>query len=280
MLDVPVLEKRWLSYKIKSYLPHIVIFMSISIIIFVVSFVMFFRSQSENSKNTERISQIQAQQTSSIEKRSNAEKENILSTKQEFPLVNSSETKVVNSNNTVYPTPESIDTPQNHSVILKPSFDFIKNINRNALPYNSNSEKQKNDTTEKSLQNVHLKDQEEINKKVEIVATEPIAIEKGVTQGDIEHVLKRFKQNNNPALSLFIAQKYYDRGDYNNAYNYALMTNELNNNIEDSWLIFTKSLIKMGKKDKAIKTLRHYIEYSNSQKASLLLENILSGKFQ
>ncbi|MBU4110699.1 CDC27 family protein, partial [bacterium] len=97
---------------------------------------------------------------------------------------------------------------------------------------------------------------------------------------DIEEIITRFKKNNNPALSLFIAKKYYELGEYRNAYNYSLITNELNKDIEASWILFAQSLVKLNEKDKAVKVLRDYIKHTNSNRANLLLNDILSGKFK
>lgn len=97
---------------------------------------------------------------------------------------------------------------------------------------------------------------------------------------DIAHVIKRFNVNHNPALSLFVAKKYYQLGDYEQAYNYALITNDINNNIEESWLIFSKSLVKINKKEMAIETLKKYISHSHSSQARQLLDEIQSGKFK
>ena len=96
---------------------------------------------------------------------------------------------------------------------------------------------------------------------------------------DIQDVIARFKKNKNPALSLFVAKRYYKIGNYQQAYNYALITNELDNNIEDSWLIFAKSLYKLDQKDMAIKTLKAYIQESSSVKAKITLDQMERGTF-
>lgn len=95
---------------------------------------------------------------------------------------------------------------------------------------------------------------------------------------NIDDVIKRFKNSKDPKLSLFIAKKYYQAGDYEQAYNYALATNNLNNNIEESWLIFAKTLLKLNKKDEAIETLQRYISFSKSAAALQLLNDIIAGK--
>lgn len=97
---------------------------------------------------------------------------------------------------------------------------------------------------------------------------------------DIQEVIARFKKNKNPALSLFVAKRYYAIGNFQQAYNYALMTNELDNNIEDSWLIFAQSLYKLDQKEMAIKTLKTYINESGSVKARIAVEQMEAGSFQ
>ncbi len=117
-------------------------------------------------------------------------------------------------------------------------------------------------------------------KQIFIKNIQSIEIKRNNTQEDIQHVIKRFKKSNNPALSLFAAKKYYEIGNYNQAYNYALITNEINNNIEESWIIFSKSLVKLNRKDKAIELLTKYVNYSQSYKGNLLLSKIKSGEFR
>ena len=94
-----------------------------------------------------------------------------------------------------------------------------------------------------------------------------------------DSVLQDCKNNNNPALSLFAAKKYYELGVYDQAYNYALITNNINSDIDDSWIIFAKSLVKLDKKDKALKVLSKYINQSHSAEAKILFDDILSGTF-
>ncbi|MEJ2469241.1 MAG: hypothetical protein P8Y51_09345, partial [Campylobacterales bacterium] len=97
---------------------------------------------------------------------------------------------------------------------------------------------------------------------------------------DIQDVIARFKKNKNPVLSLFVAKRYYQIGNFQQAYNYALITNELDSGIEDSWLIFAKSLYKLDQKDMAIKTLKTYVQDSSSVKAKITLDQMEKGTFE
>ena len=96
---------------------------------------------------------------------------------------------------------------------------------------------------------------------------------------DIHEIEDRFKDNSNPNLGVYIAKYHYDHGNYSEAYNYALKTNSINNSIDDSWLIFAKSLVKLGKEEQAKKTLQLYISNSNSQAAKNYLDSLTKASF-
>lgn len=87
-------------------------------------------------------------------------------------------------------------------------------------------------------------------------------------------VEKRFNQFQDPDDSLFLARIYYKNAAYEKAAQWALKTNKINANIEESWIIFAKSKVKMGKVNDAIHILQSYIRQSNSQEAKQLLFKI------
>lgn len=276
MLNINELESRWKRYKIRSYIPHLVIF--VSTLIIVTLSLTFFTS---NKVQKEEVISIKPQELPvkkvQIEPKPKETAEPIAQKEEQVEPVQ----EVQKAQTVQHPAKST----QERKITLTPSLDFMKSINRDALPYYTQSDdetpsEKKNEALSQTQEESHSNDIQENKIQIKQEAPETINIKKGTTQDDIQHVLKRFKQNNNPALSLFVAQKYYDLGDYHNSYNYALITNEINNNIEESWIIFTKSLVKLGQKDMAIKTLKQYLEYSNSDKASRLLDEIVSGKFK
>jgi two-component SAPR family response regulator len=97
---------------------------------------------------------------------------------------------------------------------------------------------------------------------------------------NIKEIEERFRSNSNPHLGLYIARYHYDHADYNEAYNYALKTNSISNTLEESWIVFSKSLVKLGRTDQAKKTLQLYISKSNSEEAKSLLNSIEHGEFK
>ena len=84
-------------------------------------------------------------------------------------------------------------------------------------------------------------------------------------------VEKRFYQSHDTDDSLFLAKSYYRKGNYEKSEYWSLQTNKINSNIEESWMIFAKSKIKLGHKNQAIRILTNYAKRSNSSSAWNLL---------
>ena len=256
MINTIDLEKRWLRYKIKSFIPYLLLI----IVLILIFSMLYIQSSSLNTKKET------GHEKQTVQKKQPLNEKKIIPKEKPILFV---EQKVKRKQETKN---KDITPPEPALLILKPSLDFLKNMHfqtskikvKKIIPLpiveqESNVTTKKNTTTKKSNN---------------------ITIVKNKTKNDIEDVIKRFKQSNSPALSLFVAKKYYELGDYKNAYNYALITNKIDNTVDDSWIIFTKSLVKLNKKDFAIQTLKKYINDSSSNNAKILLEKIQSGIFQ
>jgi tetratricopeptide (TPR) repeat protein len=285
MLDTRDLEKRWIKYKIKSYIPHAVILISVVVIISVVFFLI-----NSNVKQTTQQVILKASTDKSISAA--------------VPVAeNSIEIKELNTSTEIQKQTQAQTNSlpnKDKQIILSPSMNFMKDMQNLDQPYYETL----HPTEVSTKKTASIKKRKKVTQQAPIVediinvgvdknsqhATQVkqkkedkpvhITIRREETNHDIQEIIKRFKNNHNPALSLFVAKKYYQFGDYAQAYNYALITNGISNDIEDSWLIFAKSLVKLNKKDMAIKTLNEYIKYSHSENAKMLLNNIQSGQFK
>lgn len=271
MLNVIELETRWKTYKIKSFIPHVVIASSILVILIIV-YVFFTISIDENTSIKEIEEVVLPKQEIIIQEENKT-----------TAIVIHEEEKTIVKPKEIEPI-EQIEPPKQKTniqkkVTLTPSMQFINEM-RNDVPFYQNP----NTNYENIANNRDSYKQEREQKTVEEVEIvekpQSITIARNTTHDDILKVIERFKKSNDPALSLFVAKKYYELEDYNKSYNYALITNELNNNIEASWIIFAKSLVKLNEKELAVKTLRQYIEHSGSNQAKSLLEEIRSGRFK
>lgn len=247
VIDIVSLNRRWIKYKIKTYLPYILIVGLVTLLGIVLA--IFLQSPTA-TKSTQQPS-------------------NELAKK---PL----------------PVATKPDTSQ---MLLEPSMHFIQSIATDTqYPENNDI---KTPTTPKQATSVYKKPSTQQplpplqNESVSLAPptqtplpetpfakAKPPTIKRDGMPLNIQEIEARFKNNSNPHLGLYIARYHYDHGNYNESYNYALKTNSINNEMEESWLIFAKSLIKLGKKDEAIKTLEYYISKSRSESAKNLLHSL------
>ena len=93
-----------------------------------------------------------------------------------------------------------------------------------------------------------------------------------------QDVENRFNQSKDINDALFLAQSYYNNGNYKKAEYWALQTNKLDATLEESLLLFVKSKVKLGRKNEAIAILSSYLKKSNSQDAKKLLYKIENDK--
>ena len=278
MHNIHELEKRWLNYKIKSYLPH-----AGATIVAIGLLISIYQTITSPKIKEEKIV------IKEIEKP--VEKKVIKKESEPIILVEPKKEIIQDLKQKPKEIVQINKKQENKKLILEPSLDFVKKLRISSINTYEPQKRQTNVTKKQvvktnktnktnktiSKQNTKAKNTQEKVKKTQKIS---INLKRQETIDDINHVIKRFKNNHNPALSLFVAKKYYKLGDYHKAYNYALITNNINREIDTSWVIFAKSLVKLNKKNKAIETLKTYIEQSNSNTAKMLLNDIKLGKFK
>ncbi|WP_304542940.1 CDC27 family protein [Sulfurimonas microaerophilic] len=279
MLNTRDLERRWLRYKIKSFLPHAVITVSVIIISISVSVYLSSDDQeklvSKEKKNTTMIaSETTTTSINKVQQPHIPTIANIVDTKIE-PVI-------------------QVLPKENRKVVLQPSLDFMKSMQESTdgyykstpqeqtfnTSYVSEAPKKKHVETPKVSTTVEVEKMDVEESDTVSKDHNKIVIARKTSLQDIKDAEMRFKKNNSPALSLFLAKQYYSLGDYSKAYNYALVTNQLDKENEDSWILFSKSLVKLGKKQLAQKALEEYIKFSHSSNAELLLDDITTGEFR
>jgi len=89
-----------------------------------------------------------------------------------------------------------------------------------------------------------------------------------------KEIESRFAFAPDPDDALFLARVYYKKGNYRKAAYWALQTNKLNGDIEESWLIFARAKARTGQKNEAISVLTQYVKKSNSVEARKLLKKL------
>lgn len=106
-----------------------------------------------------------------------------------------------------------------------------------------------------------------------------INLEQTTDINSITDVMRRFYESKDPNDSLFLAINYYEQSDYGKAFYWAIETNKITEDLEESWLIMAKSKVKMGDRNEAIRILRAYATKTNSKKALDLIDQIETNKW-
>jgi len=275
MLNVHDLERRWLRYKIKSYIPYALASLGGITVLIALSF--FLPSSPIIEKEVIAVQTIQTPQVA---------KKEVTPTENEVPALSIDVPKNTDySYNEAFAEPEVIHSKQKESLVLRPSLHFMDNIEESISPY-IEDDYIKQEVRSVDNRNFVRNEYIEVPKVREEVKVKPkpkkstLKITRHKEQNDLKDVIRRFKKNKNPALSLFIAKRYYADGKYQKSYNYALMTNEIDKNIDESWIIFAKSLVKLGQHELASNTLKSYLKTTKSSAADVLLRKIEGGTFR
>jgi len=90
----------------------------------------------------------------------------------------------------------------------------------------------------------------------------------------IETIKKKFIKTKKPREAMLLAKAYYAKKEYSKSEEWALRANKLNNKLDESWLLFAQSKVKLGKRHEALQILVSYYQKSHSPKAKLLIEKI------
>ncbi|MFZ3052682.1 MAG: CDC27 family protein [Sulfuricurvum sp.] len=242
MLNIPSLERRWLKYKIKSYFPYILFsLLTVTLIIVITVFIHLEKSNKQIS-----LTPVKQKSKDIILQPKDINPEIILEPSMQFIETMTSTVSQSTSPSVSIPVLPQKKVAIMHKIAsLSPPAKIAQNV-----------------ITPPSLITPAIKS-----------TTQPSSIKRDTAAFDIHEIEDRFKNNSNPHLGLYIARYHYDHGNYNEAYNYALKTNSINNTIDESWLIFAKAMVKLGKIDQAKKTLQLYISQSNSDAARNLLDS-------
>ncbi len=90
----------------------------------------------------------------------------------------------------------------------------------------------------------------------------------------LSFIKKKFYATNNIAFSLLLSEKFLEKKAYKKALKWALISNEIDENNEKSWILFAKAKMKLGKKQDALNALNVYLKNSNSTQVKKFLDDI------
>ena len=297
MLNIRHLEQQWLRYRVKKYLPFIAALIATAVLLALAWF--FFLHQknpTEHSLKPETGAPLAA-----------AIPEENLHVNHTSPTPQQAGVPTPTTPPSATSLPVSQPTRPGTAVAdvsyepkkLKPSYDFLSNITYEAAKEQPPKTSKPIQPPKPQRQQLNTAIAPAVEKKIDTIlkpetttptprsVTKPaVSVPKGIkisrikSQGEIQDIIHRFKANKSPVLGLYLARYYYKMQNYKKAYNYALNTNNIDPNIEESWLIFASSQMKLSKKNQAVKTLKAYIRNSGSSNAKSLLNSIQNGEFK
>jgi len=259
MYDIPELEKKWRKYKRNQIKKPILITLTMSLILAgvgAVSYTYFYKKSTKEvdiaKTNT---SQTPSNTTSKVAVNTSNAPAIIIkreSQKDTNALINTKPTtQTTNVNN----NDNNIDLSK--ATIVKPN---VPDDEIRVIGFDNKKEK------------------EEIKNKYADILIPKKSTEEIALREKISELEEKFQTSQDPQDSLEIAKYYYQLKEYKKAENWAVNTNNIDGDIEDSWIIFAKARAKQGFRTDAIKVLQSFYDETNSQKAKILLDKIRRGK--
>ncbi|WP_353661790.1 tetratricopeptide repeat protein [Hydrogenimonas sp. SS33] len=88
---------------------------------------------------------------------------------------------------------------------------------------------------------------------------------------DLQALIGQYRKYPRYATALKIAEIYYDRKAYAEASRWAREANRLNRDDEKAWILYARSEYALGRKERARRILRLYLDYKESPRARSLL---------
>ncbi|WP_200764095.1 CDC27 family protein [Nitrosophilus alvini] len=284
MHEIEELEKRWRKYRFKKMVPKLLflafvvsvaIFVTVDLSPFKISLKPEKSLVTESYKPKENLPANTVSEKSVSEKNVTAKVTPTYKKTEELNKTKQSPTKTVSiekteQNISVKITEEKNETEQKR-LFLKPADDFIQHI---TISENTQNEKKKIEKkpVKKSVQ--------KRKKEVQISKIDKIKIKKQPPSKTIGYIINKFERTKDPQLAVFLSKSYYKDGKYKEALSWAIKANEIDSSNEESWILFAKASVKLGRKNEAINALRAYLSRNDSSSVRIVLDQILSGEFK
>ncbi len=259
MYDIPELEKKWRKYRRNKIKKPIIIGSVIAVLgLGSASLVMRYIHIHKSSSNKSAATIKPQAQTVSAAVNSNAKNSSAMI----IQKVNSNGTPIQNNNQQIQNSPQNQAVNQNNGIdlskaeIVKPN---VPDDDIRVIGFNN-------------------KDKKKIKKKYEDILIPKQSEEEIAEKEKVAQMEEDFKETQDTKDSLYLARYFYKKGDYKKAESWAVQTNNIDGDIEESWLIFAKARAKQGFRTDAIKVLQSYYDETKSEKAKELLRKLRLGK--
>ncbi len=92
----------------------------------------------------------------------------------------------------------------------------------------------------------------------------------------LSFIKKKFYATNNIAFSTLLSRKFLEAKKYDKALKWALISNEINSQASESWILFAKAKLALNKPDDALNALNEYMKNNNSTRVMEFIKDIKS----
>jgi len=181
----------------------------------------------------------------------------------------------------------SFKNNNNNSDLLQLNTKFLTHIykekaNTNKIKTNiqvevnnskNNFSNDKNVQTNNTTTNIIKKQMVNIEKKPKIIISSKKI-------GKIKYLKERYYETRRAFYAILISKEYYRKKYYVKSLFWATRANSIDSSNEESWIMFAKNKVKLGKRKDAIKALTAYLKIDKSKKIRILLTNIKNGVFR
>lgn len=251
--EIKQLEKEWVKYKVKQHSKKAVF--AITLISMATTGYYFY-----NSKNLSLPilagKTVNEKDTSKKTSDKNDKKQNIAENKIQTPIQTSDKKTEIKDKKPLL----ALDTK------------FLENIEKR-LEKEAKEQKIKKSPTQKrsfqkEIEKEVLTQKKQEKKKIKIVSKQI---------NTLTFLKKKFEATKDIKYALMVASHYYKKRDYKNSLKWAIRANEIDSSNEESWIIFAKSKLKLGRKKEAINALKLYLKNRDSQNVLNVLQKIKRG---
>jgi len=253
MYDIKPLEEEWKQYKKNKKKPYL-----ISFIVFILSFVSIYSFLNYKTIFFPKISNLNSSENTKLKIKKNSS----ILLDNELSVIQVKTQEMIENIKPIVKL--KVEKRIENSVPTLPVVDDIPVL----------EDKPKRKVVRKKLNNIKVtrKKIEKPRRKMHLNIIESSSV------GAYKDVEKRFYQSHDTDDSLFLAKSYYRKGNYKKSEYWSLQTNKVNTNIEESWIIFAKSKVKLGRKNEAMRILTNYLKHSNSRAVKNLLYQLKKNK--
>ena len=246
MYDIKPLENEWKQYKRNKQKPYIYVF--ISVLSIMIGGIIFYNSNTISLPSFSKFSTLKP-----VESMNNQESSMLIN--KAISDIQIRKKEIIEE---IKPTVKiNVEKIEDESMPTLPVIDDI--------PVLESEPKRKTVRKKPKIVTKYIEKKKKPRRKMHLNIIESSSIS---AYKDVE---KRFYESHDTDDSLFLAKSYFRKGNYKKSEYWALQTNKVNPNMEESWILFVKSKVKLGRKGEAIRVLENYVKRSNSNLAKNLL---------